>query len=237
MRMRILLLASTVLLVGIGMVGGQSTGQVYHAVGPAMFTNAAVWGYPDGLLAGSNFLCGVYAGTASNDLTPCFGSPDGNLKEHFWLGFGRAWLWGNVVVDAPVEKPLVLQFRAWPAEFGSYEAAVAWSNPSPPVGTSEIVPALEYGWIYEVFWEAGPVWLSPLVAPGGVHGPLACRLAANLILVSWPTNSGSWLLVATSSLTSKAVWSEVGGLVVVTNGYNQVTVLPTNEVRFFRLAR
>jgi hypothetical protein len=142
------------------MVGGQSTGQVYHAVGPAMFTNAAVWGYPDGLLAGSNFLCGVYAGTASNDLTPCFGSPDGNLKEHFWLGFGRAWLWGNVVVDAPVEKPLVLQFRAWPAEFGSYEAAVAWSNPSPPVGTSEIVPALEYGWIYEVFWEAGPVWLA-----------------------------------------------------------------------------
>ena len=233
MRMSISLLAASVLLVGTGRVGAQCTGQVYHAVGPAMFTNAATWGCPDGLLAGSNFVCGVYAGTLNQALEPCFGQTGGDLKRPF-LPSGRAFLWGYPVADAP---PVLLQFRAWPAAFGSYEEAVAWSNPSPPVGVSEIVLAIPDRWIVEEPIETGPVWLSPLVAPGGPHGPLACRLAANSLILSWPTNSGNWLIVGAGSLASTAVWSPVQGLVVITNGYNQLTVPLTNEVQLFRLAR
>lgn len=208
MRMCSFLLAASVLLAGIGRVGGQSTGQVYHAVGPAMFTNAAAWGYPDGFLAGSNFLCGVYAGTASNALAPSF------AYDHLEVPFsatGAAWLWGGVVVDAAPETPVLLQFRSWPAEFGSYEAAVAWSNPSPPVGMSEIFPALGVNEIWEFPIATGLVWLSPLVAPGGARGPLACRLAANSLILSWPTNSGKWVIVGASSLTTNALWSPVEG--------------------------
>ena len=233
MRMSISLLAASVLLVGTGRVGAQCTGQVYHAVGPAMFTNAAAWGCPDGLIAGSNFVCGVYAGTLNQALEPCFGQTGGDLKRPF-LPSGRAFLWGYPVADAP---PVLLQFRAWPGAFGSYEEAVAWSNPSPPVGVSEIVLAIPDRWILEEPIETGPVWLSPLVAPGGPRGPLACRLAANSLILSWPTNSGNWLIVGAGSLASTSVWSPVQGPVVITNGYNQLTVPLTNEVQFFRMAR
>ena len=233
MRMSILLLAASVLLVGTGSVGAQCTGEVYHAVGPAMFTNAAAWGCPDGLLAGSNFVCGVYAGTLNQALEPCFGQPGGDLKRPL-LPSGRAFLRGYSVADAP---PVLLQFRAWPAAFGSYEEAMAWSNPSPPVGVSKIVLAIPDHWILEEEIETGPVWLSPLVVPGGSHGPLACRLAANSLVLSWPTNSGNWLIVGASSLASTAVWSPVQGLVVFTNGYSQLTVPLTSEVQLFRLAR
>ena len=230
--MHIFALAASVLLVGTGRVGGQSTGQVYHLVGPAMFTNAAALGFPDGQLAGTDFVCGVYAGTLNQALQPSFGKTGGNLKQQLTTS-GRALLWGSVVADAP---PVLLQFRAWPAAFGSYEEAAAWSNPSPPVGFSDIVEALPDRWIIEVPVPIGPVWLSPLVAPGAAHGPLACRLAGDSLVLSWPTNSGNWLVVGASSLSSNAVWSAIGGPVSVTNGYNQVTVPLTNAVQFFRLS-
>jgi hypothetical protein len=233
MRMGIMALAASVLLVGIGRLGGQSTGQVYHVVGPAMFTNATAWGYPDGSLAASNFSCGVYAATLNQAPQPWFGPPGGYLKQPF-LPSGRSLLWGSVVVDA---SPVLLQFRAWPAAFGSYEEAVAWSNPSPPVGISEIVEAIPDRWILEMPVPTGPVWLSPLVMPGAARGPLACRLDANSLILSWPTNSGNWLIVAAGSLSSNAVWSVAGGPVVVTNGYHQVTVPLTNAAQFYRLSR
>jgi hypothetical protein len=198
-----------------------------------MFTNAVAWGYPDGLLAVSNFVCGVYAGTLNQALEASFGQPAGYLRRPLTAS-GVAWLWGSVVAHAP---PVLLQFRAWPSAFGSYEEAVAWSNPSPPVGVSEIVQAIPDGVIVEMPVKVGPVWLSPRVAPGGAHGPLACRLAANSLILSWPTNSASWQIVAAASLTSNAVWSVLGGPLVVTNGYNEITVPLTNEVQFFRLAR
>ena len=192
-----------------------------------------------GYWPGATTYAELYAGTVSNALTPGFGPPRGwgPLKVPF-LATGRAFLWGSVVVDAPAEAPLLLQFRAWPAGFPSYEAAVASGDPSPPVGVSEIVPAIPPNVIYEFFIPAGPVWLSPLVAPGAAPGPLACTLAANSLILSWPTtNSGGWLLVAAGALTSNAVWSPVERPVVPTNGYNRVTVPLTNEVQFFRLSR
>jgi len=231
--MCIFLWASIILLAGICRVGGQSTGQVYHAVGPAMFTNAAAWAYPDGLLAGSNFVCGVYAGTVSNALAPSYDT--GHLEVPF-SDTGAAWLWGGVVVDGAPGTPVLLQFRAWPAEFGSYEAAVAWSNPSPPVGMSEIFPALGVNVFLEFPIATGLMWLSPVLAPGGTRGPLACRLAANSLILSWPTNSGKWVIVGASSLTMNSLWSPVEGQLVITNGYNQLAVSLTNEAQFFRLA-
>ena len=232
MKMRIGVLAASVLLVATGRGVGQVTGQVYHAVGPAMFTNATVWGYPNGLLAGSNFVCGVYVGTLNQALKPGFGQPGGSLKRP--LNASQARLWGLVVADAP---PVLLQFRVWPAAFGSYEEAVAWSNPSPPVGESEIVLALPLNEIVEFPVQTGPMWLAPLVASGGAHGPLACRLAAGSLILSWPTNSGNWFIVGAGSLAPNAVWSPVPGPVVVTNGYNQAIVPLTNQFQFFRLSR
>jgi hypothetical protein len=233
MKMRIGALAACLLLVGTGKGVGQSTGKVYHIVSPAMFTNATLWGFPDGLRAGSNFVCGVYVGTTSQALMPYFGQPGDYLKEPF-TAVGQVYLSGYVVAVAP---PVLLQFRVWPAAFGSYEEAVAWSNPSPPVGASEIVPALDYTTIYEFPIRIGPVWLSPLVASGGAHGPLACTLAADSLILSWPTNSQNWFIVGAGSLTSNAVWSPVPGPVVVTNGYNQAIVPLTNQLQFFRLSR
>jgi len=231
--MRIGVLAVSVLLVGAARCVGQSTGQVYHVVGPAMFTNATVSGYPNGLLAGSDFVCGVYVGTTNQTLKPSFGQPGGHLKE-LLNASGRAWLWGFVVADAP---PVLLQFRVWPAAFVSYEEAVAWSNPSPPVGASEIIPALPSNGIFEFPVQTGPVWLSPVVAPGAAHGPLACRLAADSLILSWPTNSVNWFIAGAGSLAPNAVWSPVPGPVVVTNGYHQATVPLTNQLQFFRLSR
>ena len=198
-----------------------------------MFTNATAWGYPDGLLAGSNFVCGVYAGTLGQPLKPWFDHPGGYFKQPL-TAFGGAWLSGLVVADAP---PVVLQFKVWPAAFGSYEEAVAWSSPSAPVGATQIVPALDYYTIYEFPIHMGPLWLSPVIAPGGAHGPLACTLAGDSLIVSWPTNSGNWFIVGADSLTPNAVWSPVPGPVVVTNGYNQVMAPLTNQVQFFHLSR
>jgi hypothetical protein len=235
MRVYMLILAASVLLVGTGRVGGQSMGHVYHLVGPAMFTNAAAVGFPDWQLAGSNFMCGVYAGTLSNALAPYSGLPGSHLQQAFAAN-GLALMSGSVVMNAPPETPVLLQFRAWPAGFGSYEEAVAWSNPSPPVGLSEIVLAIPGILILNLPIDVGPVWLSPLASPGAAHGPLACRLADNSLILSWPTNSASWLVVGASSLTSNAVWSAIERPVSVTNGHNEVTVPLTNAVQFFRLS-
>ena len=236
MKVTVLLMAAGFVLIGQGRVCAQSTGRVYHSVGPAVFTNAAAWGYADGQLAGSNFLCGVYAGTEVNSLSPCFGPPGSYLKRPF-MAAGWAWLWGTLVVDAPAGTPILVQFRAWPAEFGTYEEALATGVPSPPVGVSGIVPAIPENLIVEFPIQMGLLWLSPVVSASDPFPPLTCTLAPNSVLLSWPTNSAGLVLVAASALASNAVWSPVGGTVVVSNGQNRVSVPVANAFQFFRLRR
>jgi hypothetical protein len=237
-KVTILLLAVGLMFDGKGRAWAQHTGQVYHAVGPAMFTNAAAWGYADGELVRSNFLCGVYAGADTNALKPCFELPGRYLKRPFTAtGTGHVVLWGSVVVDAPAMLPLLLQFRAWPAEFGNYEEAVASGVPSPPVGVSEIVPAIPNGWIVEVPIEIGPLWVAPLGQASDSSPPLVCTLVLNLVTLSWPTNALGFQLFAASSLTSNALWSPVDEPVVAGNGQNRVSVPVTNAFQFFRLRR
>jgi len=105
MKMRIFLLAGSVLLTGLGRAEGQSTGQVYHVVREAMFTNAAACGYLDGLRAGNNFLCGVYAGTVSNALKPCFAWAHGSLVAPVRSN-GVTFFHGYPVINATPGTPL-----------------------------------------------------------------------------------------------------------------------------------
>jgi hypothetical protein len=166
MKLPILFLA-TLMLMGQGRADAQTSDRLYHVVGPAMFTNAAAWGYADGQVAGAEFMCGVYAGTEISLLAPCFDSPSGSLKHPFGAT-GRAMFSGSIVLEAPADTPVLVQFRAWPAEFGSYEEAVASSSPSPPVGMSAIVTAIPDRVIVEFPIQMGALWLSPVPEPSGL---------------------------------------------------------------------
>lgn len=236
MKVTILLMLAGLVLVGNGRTCAQCAGRVYHAVGPAAFTNAAAWGYADGERAGSNFLCGVYAGTEANALVPCFGPPGSYLKRPFTTA-GLAWLWGSFVVDAPTGTPILIQFRAWPAEFDTYEEALASGVPSPPVGVSEIVPAIPNNVIVELPIQIALPWLSPVVATSAPLPRLTCARTPDSVMLSWPTNAAGFVLVAASSLTSNAVWSPVDGTVPATNGQHTVLVAVSNAMQFFRLRR
>ena len=235
-RGTLLLVAAGLIFDGNGSARAQVSGQVYHSVGPAVFTNAAAWGYADGQLAGTNFVCGVYAGMDANELTPAFNLPDGHLKDAF-SSRGYVWLWGSVNATVPPWATILLQFRAWPAEFGTYEEAVASGVPSPPVGVSEVVPALPGGVIMEFPIQTALPWLSPVMPTNAPLPSLTCTLALGSVMLSWPTNAEGFMLVGASSLTANADWSPATGTVLVSNGQTRVSVPMTNASRFFRLRR
>lgn len=151
-------------LIGSGDVSGQGGGYVYHGVGPVIFTNAAAWGYADGQLAGTNFSCGVYAGTSADSLMPCFGNQNNQLKGNLSTS-GQVVFWGTLPLVVPSGDSILVQFRVWPAEYATYEQALAFSQPSPPVGVSAISQAIPDGWIVELPIQVGTVWVSPVPEP------------------------------------------------------------------------
>ena len=128
-------------LIGSGDASGQGGGYVYHGIGPAIFTNAAAWGYADGQLAGTNYSCGVYAGTSADSLTPCFGDQNSHLKGNLSTS-SQALLSGSLPLVVPSGDSILVQFRVWPAEFATYEQTLASGQPSPPVGVSTISQAI-----------------------------------------------------------------------------------------------
>jgi hypothetical protein len=93
---------------------------------------------------------------------------------------------GPLAAVAPVGTPILVQFRAWPAEFKSYEEAVAASTPSPPVGMSAIWQAIPDNMIVEFPIQTGTLWLTPVPEPSvlgllalGCAGLAGRRLAAD----------------------------------------------------------
>ncbi len=160
----------------VSMIGSRclaQVGQVYHRVGPVMFTNSAAFGYPDGSIAGTNFYCGVYAGTNAASLRACL---SGGLRQMLSTN-GEAVLFGQIHLAAPTNSPLLIQFRVWPAPFGTYEQALASSLPSPPVGVSGVIAAIPPNVIYEFPLEVGPVWLSPV--PGSLRPDVQWHVASD----------------------------------------------------------
>ena len=142
----------------------QGPAYVYHGVGPVMFTNAGAFGYADGSLAGTNFYCGVYAGTDANSLLPQFGAAVGGLK-HSLSPSGRTVLSGPLTLTAPPGSSVVFQLRVWPSQFDTYELALGSSLPSPPVGVSSLWPAIPSNIIVEFPIQTGPIWLTPIPEP------------------------------------------------------------------------
>jgi len=53
--------------------------------------------------------------------------------------------------------------------------------------------------------------------------------------VSWPTNTGRWVLQFTDSLSSNAAWTDDANIPVVIGGQNVVTNLDSQGTRFYRL--
>ncbi len=109
--------------------------------------------------------------------------------------------------------------------------------PSPPVGVSEIVPAVPDNVIVELPIQMGLLWLSPVLTTSEPRPSLTCVVTPNSVLLSWPTNAAGFTLVAAGSLASNAVWSPVSGPVVISNGQNRVCVPVTNAFQFFQLRR
>ncbi len=236
MKPTILFMAAAFVAVGSGKLCAQGDGRVYHVVGPALFTNAAAWGYADGEVVAGNFVCGVYAGVDTKALAPCFGPPGSYLKRPFSAG-GYAYLWGTLLAGAPPGRQVLIQFRAWPEEFGTYEEAVASAAASPPVGVSQVLPAIPSNLIIELPIQTGPMWVSPVAPTSEPLPPLICTLAPGSVVLCWPTNSAGLVLVSASSLSSNAVWTPVGGSAVVSNGQHRASVPMTSACQFFRLRR
>jgi hypothetical protein len=138
-----------------------------------MFTNAAVFGYADGSLAGTNFYCGVYAGADVNSLLPQFGTAHSGLKQALSPS-GRAVLSGPLTLAAPPGSSVVFQLRVWPSQFDTYEQALGSSLPSPPVGVSSLWPAIPSNIIVEFPIQTGPMWLTPIPEPS----PLGLQVLA-----------------------------------------------------------
>lgn len=142
---------------------GQGVGYVYHGVGPVMFTNVAGLGYPDGSLAGTNFYCGVYAGTDAGSLEPVF-TVASSLRRLLDPN-GMTVLSGNIPLPLPAGTPVVMQFRVWSSQFDTYELAIASGMLSPPVGVSALWTPIPSGVIIELPIQTGPLWLTSVPEP------------------------------------------------------------------------
>lgn len=163
---RFLWVAFAAAILAAGNLFGQGVGYVYHGVGPVMFTNVAALGYPDGSLAGTNFYCGVYAGTDAGSLEPVFTTASGLRRL---LGSnGMTVLSGDIPLALPAGTPVVMQFRVWPSEFGTYELAIASGMPSSPVGVSALWAPIPSGVIIELPIQTGPLWLTSVPEPSAV---------------------------------------------------------------------
>jgi hypothetical protein len=145
-----------------------------------MFTNAAAFGFADGSLAGTNFCCGVYAGTDAGSLLPQFGAALGDLK-HSLSPSGRTVLSGPLTFIAPPGESVVFQLRVWPSQFDTYEQALSSSLPSPPVGVSGLWQAIPSNVIIELPIQTGPMWLTPIPEPSPL-GLLALAGASSCVL-------------------------------------------------------
>ena len=62
------------------------------------------------------------------------------------------------------------------------------------------------------------------------------RLGEDLALV-WPAPSAGYILESIPSFVANSTWAPANLPVVVTNGQNQVTLLPSSEAQFFRLRK
>jgi len=175
---------------------------VYHGVGPVRFTNAAAFGYPDGSLAGTNFYCGVYAGTDASSLLPQFGVAPSGLK-HSISPSGWTAMSGSLTFTAPPGASVVFQLRVWPAQFDTYEQALSSSIPSPPVGVSSLWEAIAPEVIVELPIQTGPMWLTPIPEPSPLD-LLALAGAATYVRRSWLNlgigAKGLWRMKNTESL-------------------------------------
>jgi hypothetical protein len=163
------LLTAAILVLGSSFGFAQGLWQVYHRVGPAMFTNAIAYGYADGQLAGANYYCGLYAGPDAGSLQPVAA---GDGLPRLFSPTGNAVLWGNFDVPSPAGQTPVIQFRAWPAMFQTYEQALV-ADPMLPVGASAIMEAIPGNAIIEFPINAGRLWITSVPEPS-VIAFLAC---------------------------------------------------------------
>ena len=162
---RAVLHLAVALILGDWQATAQSSGLVFHRVGPVTFTNSTAFGYADGQLASTNFYCGLYAGTDADSLGPYFiGAPSFRQR----LGTFFTTFYGNIALVGPTNSPIFLQFRIWPSDFGTYEEARAFGTPTPPVGVTGISLAIPPDIIVEFPVGMGQIWLEPIPEPSAV---------------------------------------------------------------------
>jgi gluconolactonase len=92
----------------------------------------------------------------------------------------------------------------------------------------------EYNTIYMT--AAPNVYSFPVLATGAVAiKKLNVGAAGTNLCVSWPSPSSGFVLQKTGSVGNGAAWTNVTDTLQVTNGLNQLSLLPTNAAAFFRL--
>lgn len=73
-----------------------------------------------------------------------------------------------------------------------------------------------------------------LFLPAPVAPPINVTVSSSNLLLSWPTNAVGYQPQENSNLAATN-WNTITTTPTVTNGQNQITILPTNSQSFFRL--
>lgn len=109
------------------------------------------------------------------------------------------------------------------------------TNLSAILDTGDLIGGQTYELRVRAIDEAGNADSSATTATFSVIAPvsLTASQVGNEIVISWPTNSGSFILIGANNLTSNPNnWPAVLPLPVVVNGQNVVTNSATNAAQF-----
>jgi hypothetical protein len=171
------LMAAGLLLASLQRASAQGSTEVNYAVRFVSFTNSASFGYPDGELAGPNYLLGLYGGLSVHALQPLFiGHPQ--FKTN--LRFFNTQISG-ILPGIQQGTPYLLQFRIWPDAYDTYEAAITSGLPVPVGKTALFYPTpFPPPVIYPVIPSLGDVTLQPIPEPsvlGLFSGGLICAVS------------------------------------------------------------
>jgi len=79
----------------------------------------------------------------------------------------------------------------------------------------------------------GPAFNVFILLPGSVR--LQATAVDGQAQISWPTNSGKWVLQFTASLSLNSIWTDDPNIPVVVGGQYVVTNSISQGARFYRL--